>query len=71
MSWRYLIHESRTSHGDRVQLFRDNDSRTYRLFGTQGETHYGTVDMTREEMEALGRVLVKTAEDHTEWPVDE
>lgn len=82
MSWRVRLLEKRTRDwsGDvrMLQLFRDNDTKTYRVFTSEGVTdcpnggytldRCSCVDLTHEELAALAQQLTTIAATHTPWP---
>jgi len=85
VSWRERLFETRSSvvPGDVVQLFRDNDTRTYRVFTVKGYrnvkiigSHSGgytmdsckNCDFSIEDFRELAAALNKAVTEHEPWP---
>ena len=86
MSWRERIADidSTVDVGDNVMLFRDNDTKSYRLFVHTGKTPVtvGThtayqfkssenCDLSFDDLKALARALADAVANHSDWPIDE
>lgn len=68
MSCRHLVLDMRLSSGERVGIYRDCESRTYRLFiNDDGDS----IDCTIEEWRRLSETIAQSVKDHEEWGAED